>query len=309
MAESVICHLEGVGGVRVSYRFWQSPEPSASVLCVHGLGEHSGRYQGLADTLAPLGLDLYAIDMRGHGLTQGKRGHVSHFELLLQDLDRLRRKADGRAASRGFFLVGHSLGGLVVGRYAEAFAPDGLRGIAFVAPFVDVALEVPAWKQSLGAAADRIAPGMTMDNGLDVETLFRLESDRSAYRDDPLVHRRISARLWGEMQRAAAGLVEEAARLRVPVLLQLAGEDMVVSNAASREFAARLPAEIEVREYDEAFHALFHDPRSPGILGDLGDWMTRRLEERHKGSRTPGSAGGPIDPAGADPEDSTVEDT
>lgn len=291
MDEPIVGHLEGTGGVRVSFRFWGNSDPRGSVLCVHGLGEHSGRYQGLADAIAPLGLDFYAIDMRGHGLTQGKRGHVEKFEHLLRDLDRLRRRADGGVAGRPFYLAGHSLGGLVVGRYAEAFAPDGLRGIVLIAPFVDVALEVPAWKRSLGAAADQIAPRLTMDNGLDVNELFRLESDRSAYRDDPLVHRRISARLWGEMQRASVRLVEDAPRLRVPVLLQLAGEDAVVSNTASRDFASRLPSQPEIIEYDEAFHALFHDPRAPEILGDLSNWLARLVEgttDRPRVTASPG---------------------
>ncbi|MCL7927965.1 MAG: lysophospholipase [marine benthic group bacterium] len=279
MSESTVGYLEGTGGVRVAYRCWENQAPRGNVVCVHGLGEHSGRYQALAGAIAPVGLNLFAIDMRGHGLTRGRRGHIDRFDDLLRDLDRLRRKADGGVVGRPFFLVGHSLGGLVAGRYAEAFAPDGLRGIGLVAPFVDVAMDVPAWKRSLGSAADRLVPELTMDNGLDVNELFRREPDRSAYRDDPLVHRRISARLWGEMQRASNRLVEEAPRLRVPVLMQLAGKDTVVSNAASRVFASRLPSAPRIIEYDEAFHALFHDPLASEIFGDLRTWLAGLLDE------------------------------
>jgi lysophospholipase len=280
MPEPAVAYMEGTGGVRVAYRFRGAPESRGSVLCVHGLGEHAGRYHGLADAIASVGLDLYAIDLRGHGLTPGRRGHVDRFDDLLRDLDRLRRKADGGSAGRPFFLLGHSLGGLVAGRYAEAFAPDGLQGIVFVAPFVDVALEVPSWKRSLGSVADRLAPELTMDNGLDVDELFRRESDRTAYVEDPLVHRRISARLWGEMQRASERLVEDAPRLRVSGLFQLAGADAVVSNIASREFASRLPATPRIIEYEDAFHALFHDPRAPEIFDDLRNWLVERLGER-----------------------------
>jgi lysophospholipase len=180
---------------------------------------------------------------------------------------------------RPFFLVGHSLGGLVVGRYAQAFAPDGLRGIVFVAPFVEVALELPGWKRKLGAAADRAIPTLSMDNGLNVAELFRRESDRTEYSDDPLVHRRISARLWGEMQRAAGQLLADAPQLRIPVLLQLAGHDTVVSNAASRRFAERLATRPEIVEYDDAYHALFFDPRAPEVFDDLRRWLEGRLAE------------------------------
>lgn len=276
-------YLEGPGGARVFYRAWETAAPAGRVLCVHGLGEHGGRYQGLADAIEPLGLSLFAIDMRGHGRSQGRRGHVMEFDSLLRDLDRLRLKAGLQGGDRPLFLLGHSLGGLVVGRYAEAYAPDGLAGVAFVAPFVDVALEVPAWKRRLGAVAYRLVPALTMDNGLVVEELFREETERAAYTEDPLVHRRISARLWGEMQRSARQLMADAARLRIPALLQLAGEDTVVSNAASRQFAARLASRPEILEYDGAFHALFRDPRAPEAFEDLRRWLAGRLEERDDG--------------------------
>ena len=237
--------------------------------------------------MAPLGLSLYAIDMRGHGRSAGRRGHLVDFASLLGDLDRLRLVAGRGRGDRPLFLVGHSLGGLVVGRYAQSFSPDGLEGVVFVAPFVDVAMEVPDWKRRLGEIADRLLPAMTMDNGLEVEELFREEAERSAYTGDPLVHRRISARLWGEMQRSARKLTAEADRLRVPALLQLAGTDTVVSNPAARSFAARLPSPPEIREYGGAYHALFRDPRGPEALEDLRQWLADRLGQRAGAARQP----------------------
>ncbi len=279
MTEPAVGFLEGTGGVRVFYRAWEVLEPVGSVLFVHGLGEHGGRYQRLADVVGALGLDLYAVDLRGHGRSQGRRGHVTDFTCFLRDLDRLRRRAGREATGRATFLVGHSLGGLVVGRYAEAFAPDGLRGVVFVAPFVETEMQIPGWKRSLGAATDRLVPALTMENGLRVEELFRREPDQRAYADDPLVHRRISARLWGEMQRASVQLLADAHRLRVPVLLQLAGCDTVVSNSASRDFGARLAVRPEVIEYQDAYHALYFDPLAEESLADLSVWLKQRLTD------------------------------
>ena len=279
MTEPAVGFLEGTGGVRVFSRAWEALEPVGSVLFVHGLGEHGGRYQRLADVVGALGLDLYAVDLRGHGRSQGRRGHVTDFTCFLRDLDRLRRRAGREATGRATFLVGHSLGGLVVGRYAEAFAPDGLRGVVFVAPFVETEMQIPGWKRSLGAATDRLVPALTMENGLRVEELFRREPDQRAYADDPLVHRRISARLWGEMQRASVRLLADAHRLRVPVLLQLAGCDTVVSNSASRDFGARLAVRPEVIEYQDAYHALYFDPLAEESLADLSVWLKQRLTD------------------------------
>ncbi len=280
MSDPAVGYLEGTGGVRVFYRAWEVEEPNGSVLFVHGLGEHGGRYDRLARVAASLGLDLFAVDLRGHGRSQGRRGDVPDFSCFLRDLDRLRRRAGREAAGRPTFLVGHSLGGLVVGRYAEAFAPDGLRGAVFVAPFVETEMSIPGWKRSLGAAADRVVPALTMDNGLNVEELFSRESDQREYSEDPLVHRRISARLWAEMQRASRRLLADAHRLRVPVLLQLAGSDTVVSNAAARDFAVRLALSPELIEYEGAKHALYFDPRAGEALDDLREWLHDRLSDR-----------------------------
>jgi alpha-beta hydrolase superfamily lysophospholipase len=307
MPESAVRSLAGTGGVQVSYRAWEVAEPVGIVLCVHGLGEHAGRYGGLARALEPLNLSLFAVDMRGHGRSQGKRGHVSELSDLLRDLDRLRHRAGAEDPDRPLFLIGHSLGGLVVGRYAEAFAPEGLRGVIFVAPYVDVDMEVPGWKRRLGALADRISPALTMDNGLNVTELFRREADRVAYTDDPLVHRRISARLWGEMQRESGLLISDAPRLRVPVLLQLAGDDTVVSNAATREFASRL-TQPEIKEYSEAYHALLHDTRASEVYADLGDWLANRLARlREQGDSIP-LAAVPSRSERSNRGESTVED-
>ncbi len=279
MTEPAVGYLEGTGGVRVFYRAWEVADPAGCVLFVHGLGEHGGRYDRLAEVVGTLGLDLYSIDLRGHGRSQGRRGHVSDFACFLRDLDRLRRRAGRETTGRATFLVGHSLGGLVVGRYAEAFAPDGLRGVVFVTPFVETEMSIPGWKRSLGAAADRMIPALTMENGLNVEELFRRESDQRLYEEDPLVHHRISARLWGEMQRASPRLLADAHRLRVPVLLQLAGSDTVVSNSAARDFAARLASRPEVIEYEDAFHALYFDPRAEEALADLRGWLEQRMTD------------------------------
>lgn len=261
------------------YRAWEVQDPVGSVLFVHGLGEHGGRYGRLARVAAALDLDLFAMDLRGHGRSQGRRGHVGDFACFLRDLDRLRRRAGREAADRPTFLVGHSLGGLVAGRYAEAFAPDGLRGAVFVAPFVRTEMAIPGWKRSFGVATDRFVPALTLDNGLKLDELFSRESDQREYSEDPLVHRRISARLWGEMQRASTRLLADAHRLRVPVLLQLAGSDTVVSNVAARDFGVRLASSPEVIEYEDARHALYFEPCAGEALADVERWLRQRLAD------------------------------
>lgn len=273
--------LEGVGGVRLFYRTWDVPEPRGRVILVHGLGDHSGRYRHVAGRLTEAGYSACAPDLRGHGQSRGRRGHARAFDRLLRDVDRLRRRtAEGGAGAPPLFLLGQSLGGLVVLRYLQAFGPSSVAGAVCGAPFVRLAAPVPGWKLRLGELADRFAPGLTLDNELDPELLLRDPDERQAYRTDPLVHRRISARLWGEMLRASDALEERLDRLGHPVLFQLPGADRIVDTAASEALARRRSERVDVMRYPEAYHDLYHDPAGGRALDDAAAWLDQRADAR-----------------------------
>lgn len=269
-------YVGGVGGLRLFYRAWEVREPRAVVLVAHGLGEHSGRYAHVARGLNDAGFSAYALDMRGHGRSQGRRGHVRAFEHLLQDLDRLRRRACPGSGECAVFLLGHSLGGLVAMRYLQAYACAGAKGAVLVAPFVQLAMPVPGWKLKVGRLADRVAPALTLDSGIPTESVFRDEAARAEYRADPLVHRRVSARMWSEMGREAAR-VEAEEPIGVPVLCQLPGSDFVVDAGAAEGTVRRVCREVEVRRYPEAYHALYHDPDGVQSLSDAAYWLCEQV--------------------------------
>lgn len=270
--------IEVAGRVRIFFRSRTTAESRGRLLAVHGLGQHSGRLAGIAESARRLGLDYYALDLRGHGRSPGRRGHVSSFDRLLSDLDRLRRRTGDGEPRRPTFLLGHSLGGLVVGRYVQEFGFPGLAGAVLVAPFVEVAQQPPAWKLRLGAVADRWIPALTLYNELLPEMLYRTAAEVTGHENDPLVHHRISARMWGEMLRQAAILVDRARQSRVPVLIQVAGEDHAVSAAAARDLAGSFEGESLAIEYEGAYHDLYRDPLAGQAARDLEEWLGRRLD-------------------------------
>ena len=267
--------VEGAGGVRLFFRIREPDDPCGRLLAVHGIGEHSGRFDRVADSALAAGLTFCAMDMRGHGRSQGRRGHARSFDRLLLDLDRFRRRSGDGEATGPIFLLGHSLGALVVGRYVQEFGFPDLAGAILVAPFVGLAMQLPVWKLRLGELADRLAPALTFDNGIRAE-------DRELYDRDLLVHHRISSRLWGEMRRNSAVMMRKAEQSRAPYLVQIPGDDRVVSSMASRELADRLGGESRVLEYDGAFHDLYHDPAGERASTDLVGWLRQRLDDRER---------------------------
>ena len=271
--------FEGSRKRRLFFRSRELADARGCLLAVHGLGDHSGRYDRVAECAAVAGLDFHALDMRGHGRSEGRRGHARALDDLLGDVDRLRLRTEGRGTRRPTVLLGHSLGGLVVGRYVQEYGFPALAGAVLVAPFVDVVIEPPRWKALAGAVADRLLPGLTLDNEIRAAMLFRDESEARAWEDDPLVHHRISARLWGEMQRQSKVLVRRAPQCRTPMLIQLPGRDVVVSSeAAGGLLASRLAGDVRLASYPDACHDLYHDPSAGEAAADLVRWLGEAVQ-------------------------------
>lgn len=281
MPDSGSSVFEGHDGAQLIYRVRTVPSPVGSLLFVHGLGDHSGWFEPLAEAANAGGLDWYGLDLRGHGLSAGKRGHVDSFDDLLRDLDELRnRVADSRALSPGeqpiapegrpIVLGGHSMGGLLALRYAQEHAAD-LAGLLLVAPFLAVATRVPAWKRVTARLANRLVPRLTLDNGLISSDLISDADALAAHESDPLTHHRISARLWGEIL-VAHELARRPAPL--PTLFQLAGDDRAVQTAAAERLCGAWERSSRCMVYPGALHDLYHDRVAGQALADAVDWAT-----------------------------------
>ncbi len=280
--------LEGTGGVRLHFRRWRAEGSRGRVLLLHGLGDHSGRFERFGRRLADEGLEVLAPDLRGHGRSGGRRGHADDFGRLLDDVDRLLARAADETGDLPTVLVGHSLGGLVALRRLQESSAPGLRGAVAVAPFLGLVMEPPRWKLALGRLADRWLPRLTLASGAETELVLRDPEARAERRSDPRVHDRISARLWGEMQRAAETVLEGAERFDAPLLLQVAGDDRVVSTPAVIELAERVGPLAELRRYPEAYHDLLHDPVADEAAADALVWIRERV--RPDGTEGPSPA-------------------
>ena len=276
------CHgfIEGVGRLRLHYRAWETATPRAVLLVVHGLAEHSGRYERFGLDLAAAGYSVFALDLRGHGDSDGRRGHVRRFDHLLQDVDRFRREIQGMVPPETpFFLVGHSLGGLVSLRYLEEYSPD-FRGAVLSAPWLATALPIPHWKVGLAQVLTTIAPSLPMRAPVPPEYLSHDPDIVEAYRSDPLVHDRITPRMFTELSSAMGLVFQRADRIGVPLLFLLPGGDKVTDTQRTRALARSIhQAEVTVRMFPDAYHELFNEVDRSLVLSELRAWIAARLEK------------------------------
>ncbi|HJX88765.1 MAG TPA: alpha/beta fold hydrolase, partial [Gemmatimonadales bacterium] len=174
------------------------------------------------------------------------------------------------------FLLGNSLGGLIVLDYALTY-PDGLRGVIAAAPPLG-RLSVPALLLALGRVMSRVWPRFSVRTGMDLSGLARDPAVRETVLADPLFHRRGTARLSTEVVATIARVQAEAPRFPVPVLILHGSADRMVAPEGSRDFIARvgLP-DRELREYPDGYHALFADLDRARVLNDLERWIVSRL--------------------------------
>lgn len=260
-------------------RYWPSADgnPLGTFLVVHGLSEHSGRYAPFADAVGAAGYAVAAVDLYGHGESPGRRGHLRSFESdHLAAVDELIRGVERATSDMPLWLVGHSLGGLIVARWVQSRVFAGrLRGLVLISPFVEPRMRIPAWKRTAASWLSRLAPAATLPTGIRDEDLFQDPHLRESYAADPLVQRRISAGHWAALTRERGVLRALAADTGTRTLVQLAGTDRVVDTAASRAFGGQLP-NARIIEYPGAYHALHHDPATPEAVHDLLAWAEER---------------------------------
>lgn len=272
--------VDAPDGLKVFYRCARAPQERARLVICHGLGEHSGRYANVIAPLLSRGISVWAPDLRGHGQSEGPRGHVAAFDRYLDDLAVVvhiaRREAPPEMAC---FLLGHSLGGLVALRLAQR-SPDLVDGLVLSSPSLGLTVHVPALKSLLGKALSLLWPSFSMANELDPTRLSHDPAVVQAYIDDPLVHNRVSARWFTEFLAAMQAANREAFRLSLPCLLQLAGDDHLTSVTAAEAFFQGLgAADRTLRRYDGLYHEIYNAPdeeRAP-VLADLTGWIEARL--------------------------------
>jgi len=265
-------------GTALVRRDWPSADARGTIVIVHGLGEHIGRYRHVAARLNAGGWNVVGYDQRGHGHSPGERGRLAAGDDLLADLaavvDAVRAETNGP-----LILLGHSLGGLVVARFVagglESPPPAWRRtvdALVMSSPALDIGWTTA--KRALLATLETLTPNLGIGNGLDVNAISRDAAVVAAYRADPLVHDRIAPRLIRFLADAGPAVLALAPRWQVPTLLLYAGSDRCVLPGGSAAFAAAAPASlVTARSFPSLFHEIFNEPEQDEVLTVLTAWL------------------------------------
>lgn len=273
--ETLIYHTQD--GLDLFGQSWlpKAEEPRAVVCLVHGLGEHSSRYEPLGHYLAERRIALFTYDARGHGRSPGPRGDTPSYDALLNDIGLPLTAAARRYAKVPRFLYGHSTGGNLVLNYCLRRTTQ-LTGVIATSPWLRLAFSPPGWKEWLGRLLLRIRPGATFATGLDPADLSHDGEVVAAYARDRLVHGRVSARLYFGILDGAAYALEHAEEFRLPLLLMQGSADPIVDPEATREFAEQVRGRCNLLLWDGLFHELQNEVEREEVFEALWHWIEDR---------------------------------
>jgi len=259
-------------GTRLTHRTWPVPHATITFAVVHGLGEHSGRYERFARGMAKFGMATSAVDLRGHGESDGKRGHVDSWTQWVEDAAALVSHVESQAAGE-VVPLGHSFGGVVMLSAVLAGKLPRARRFVLSSPALKLRAEVPAWKLSLARLTSALAPRLAMNNEVDAGTVSRIPELVEAYRTDPLVHGQISSRTFTEWKQAARQDLDRAGEIRIPFLILAGTDDRLIDPAGSKELHRMAPATSQLRLLEDRYHEPFNDQGSEEVFALIAEWL------------------------------------
>lgn len=275
---AIVEHVSARDGTSLLVRHWPVAvgEPWASMVLVHGLAEHSGRYEHVGAQLAAAGIETYAYDQRGFGGSGGDRASVDRWSQHHDDLEERLAAVRSLAPNRPLVLYGHSLGGLI----ALGYVLDGrARPDLLVLSAPAIGARIPLWQRLLVGSLRRVAPGMMLSNRLDTNDLSTDPDVRAKYVSDPLNQHKSTVRFahaaFGEQRRVAASLD----RLSIPTFVVHGGADRLVPTETSAPLEGR--SGVTRKVYPGVVHELHNEPDGAKVIKDIVAWIRERVSRMH----------------------------
>ena len=252
-------------------------KPRALLIVLHGIGSHAGEFRELGKYFAERGLAVFIPDMRGFGHYSGLKGHVMSFDEYGEDIQNLIMRARDRYLNNIVFLFGSSLGGINAVRYATKY-PRAIDGLILHCPGVAQKLEIGAGKKIAGNLLSLLNVKRYVPSNINHEDATRNPAIIKQMETDPLRFEQVTPRFGIEGLKAAREGFDSAPSIRLPVLLQQAGADKLVDPERSKEFFEALSSEDKTwKLYDGLYHQIHNEPEKEQVLGDMADWLEKRL--------------------------------
>lgn len=260
------------------FQHWIPENARSLVVMVHGLGDHISRNQGIVSYLVNRGHACALYDQRGHGLSEGKRGHVDSFDQWVDDLRSFFEFTKASAPDNiPIFLLGGSLGGLI-SFFFITHTKEKISGLISVAAAIKPKISVPDWKLRIARKLGSKIPSYTVFNGLKFENLSRNLDEIELLEHDRLFHRRISLGAAIDIENKLRLVMTLPCQISLPSLFLTGSDDRICLPEGSKKFSELIASpDKQCIVYDEMKHDILHDYGSEQVLEDIERWLSQRV--------------------------------
>lgn len=268
-------------GQTLYWQCWLPEEPKAVLYFVHGLAEHSGRYGFPVAYFTERGYACWSFDLRGHGESSGRRVHVDAFDDYAVDVDAVLQHLRHEHGDLPIFLVGHSMGGLIALRFFLDHQ-DAFCGAVLSSPALGThpSQEPPKALRAIAGLLSRLWPGVLFPSDLETEAISRDPAVVDAYRADPLVSSKVSARWFTSIEKAMEEVRTRCGEVCRPLLLMHSGGDRLTDPKISQRWAEKAPDQwVTHVEWPGLYHEMFNEPQRDEVFQRMETWLEERLSE------------------------------
>ncbi len=275
MGESDSNYILSRDGLKLNYLISLVDDPLAMVCICHGHGEHAERYTHVMEYLHSHGVASMALDFRGHGKSEGKRGHMPSLDYMLSDIEEFLKHARLTYLECPIFLFGHSFGGCMVINFVLRKPTLEINGFIASSPLLAVAFQPPAWKVKAGRILSRLLPKLVLNTGLDPKGISKDAASVEAYQKDPLVHSLMSARFFTELETAQTYAINNIQSVDLPGLVYHGSEDPIVDFVTTRDLDYN--ELVTFRALEGVLHEPHNDLEKESVLETISDWIKKTL--------------------------------
>jgi len=250
-------YITAKDGCKLFFSLWQGEnEPHSVINLIHGIGEHCLRYEHVAAFFTAHGFAFHAFDLRGHGQSEGKRGHIENFEQLRTDVDLLFESSMKLFPNLPQILYGHSLGGNIALNYS-IFRQPKIKKLVVTSPWLRLAFEPAKLKIAAAKIFQKILPKLSQSTNLDTKMLSQSAEVVLKYEQDPLVHGVITTRLFYEAMQSADFVINNVHKIAVPIIFAHGDNDKITSHKATQEIAEKTASKYKI--WKNQFHELHNE--------------------------------------------------
>jgi acylglycerol lipase len=271
--QSIGYPIKSTDGKNLYFRYWRINEPKLCICIIHGIGEHSGRYEDWANNFNNIGIAVTAIDYRGHGNADGRRGHAKSLNQIYEDIDKLLEESEKHFPNAKKVLYGQSLGGNIVLNYYFIRKQNSLSGLVITSPWFKLVNPPSSTTLVVVKFLKLFFPFLSVDNGLNINYLSRDHSVVNNYKSDPLVHNKITLKLFLDAYNQGIKISNLGYRVNSPMLLMHGSKDNITSFKSSVLFARDTGKYTNFKGWEGAYHELHNDICKNEVFDFIVNWL------------------------------------